>query len=154
MPKFAADHFFCHSFSNLRYPPFLLPPPFSHIIHGLLSVATGVKYFLNISSSNIENIPSSDQVSARTLPYLTSVTGQLTVESCLNACQASGFPLAGVEYGSQCCWYSNTLNIVSHLSPLSQSAALFSSMEVAQSPADVRCLVPETPANFVGDPLV
>jgi WSC domain len=103
MPKFAAGHLFCHSFSNLRYPPSNLPPLLSRTIHGLLSVATGVNYFLNISSSNIENISSSDQVSARTLPYLTSVTGQLTVESCLNACQASGYPLAGVEYGSQCC---------------------------------------------------
>jgi hypothetical protein len=29
--------------------------------------------------------------------------GNTTVESCVAACQAQGFSLAGVEYGSDCC---------------------------------------------------
>ena len=29
--------------------------------------------------------------------------GDTTVESCVAACQAQGFSLAGVEYGAECC---------------------------------------------------
>lgn len=45
-----------------------------------------------------------DTVAARTLPQGVPVAGNapMTIELCLNACQAAGYKIAGVEYASQC----------------------------------------------------
>jgi hypothetical protein len=48
----------------------------------------------------------SDNPSARTLGNYIVVpggTGATTIESCLSACKASGYSLAGVEYANECC---------------------------------------------------
>ena len=44
----------------------------------------------------------SDSVSARALQVMVDA-GNTTVESCVAACQAQEFSLAGVEYGRECC---------------------------------------------------
>ena len=44
----------------------------------------------------------SDSVDARALEMMVDA-GDTTVESCVAACQAQGFSLAGVEYGAECC---------------------------------------------------
>jgi len=38
----------------------------------------------------------------RQLQHQPSVSGGMTVEACTSACQAAGYPLAGLEYASQC----------------------------------------------------
>jgi hypothetical protein len=53
-------------------------------------------------------IPASDIIEARTLSVSATVLGGASnnsVESCTEACFASGYPLAGVEYSNQCCMY-------------------------------------------------
>jgi len=32
----------------------------------------------------------------------------MTVESCLTACKAGGYSIAGLEYASECYWYVTT----------------------------------------------
>jgi hypothetical protein len=50
----------------------------------------------------------SDNVNARTLVNQLTVTGSMTVEKCLAACQASNFSFSGLEYRQQCCmWLSS-----------------------------------------------
>jgi hypothetical protein len=44
----------------------------------------------------------SDSVSGRALQVMVDA-GDTTVESCVAACQAQQFSLAGVEYGKECC---------------------------------------------------
>ena len=44
----------------------------------------------------------SDSVGARALQVMVDA-GSTTVESCVAACQAQGFSLAGVEFGRECC---------------------------------------------------
>jgi glucan 1,3-beta-glucosidase len=49
-----------------------------------------------------------DSVSARSLPFNTSVpggTGATSVESCQTTCLINNYVLAGVEYGEECCKY-------------------------------------------------
>jgi hypothetical protein len=43
-----------------------------------------------------------DQPYSRTLAYTATITGDLTVEKCLSACSAAGYPYSGVEYGDEC----------------------------------------------------
>lgn len=49
-----------------------------------------------------------DTVSARALPNLV-VDGNITMNSCVTACHALNYPLAGVEYGSEC-WCGSELD--------------------------------------------
>lgn len=42
-----------------------------------------------------------DQPYSRTLSYVASYSGDLTVEKCLASCSAAGFPYSGVEYGDE-----------------------------------------------------
>lgn len=44
----------------------------------------------------------SDDVDDRTLPTGVGVDGDMTVPACLAACQADNFPLAGLEFATQC----------------------------------------------------
>ena len=44
-----------------------------------------------------------DSANDHTLSFAASVTGALTVENCVAACQNSGYTFAGVENSSQCC---------------------------------------------------
>ena len=44
----------------------------------------------------------SDDVNDRTLSTPIGVDGDMTVPACLSACQASNFPLAGLEFATQC----------------------------------------------------
>jgi len=44
----------------------------------------------------------SDSINARTLVNPTTVSGSMTVEKCLAACQAANFSFAGLEYSEQC----------------------------------------------------
>ena len=44
----------------------------------------------------------SDSTSARALGAVVNA-GDTTVESCVAACQAQGYSLAGVEFGRECC---------------------------------------------------
>ncbi|KAJ7246532.1 WSC domain-containing protein [Mycena haematopus] len=44
----------------------------------------------------------SDSVSSRQLPNQQTISGGATVESCTAACKASGFSLAGLEFGQEC----------------------------------------------------
>jgi len=43
-----------------------------------------------------------DDVNARTLSTPVGVTGDMTVPACVQACQADNFPLAGLEFATQC----------------------------------------------------
>ena len=40
---------------------------------------------------------------SRVFPYEIDWTNNNTVAACLNQCAAFGYPVAGLEYGSQCC---------------------------------------------------
>ena len=51
----------------------------------------------------------SDLVSSRTLERSVNA-GNVTVESCVSACQAESFTMAGLEYAQECC-KSNHLHI-------------------------------------------
>ena len=51
----------------------------------------------------------SDSVSSRTLERSVNA-GNVTVESCVSACQAESFTKAGLEYAQECC-RSNHLHI-------------------------------------------
>ena len=44
----------------------------------------------------------SDLVSSRTLERSVDA-GNVTVESCVSACQAESFTMAGLEYAQECC---------------------------------------------------
>ena len=44
----------------------------------------------------------SDDVNNRTLSTPVGVTGEMTVPACVAVCQADNFPLAGLEFASQC----------------------------------------------------
>ena len=57
----------------------------------------------------ILNHPLSDLVSSRTLERSVNA-GNVTVESCVSACQAESFTMAGLEYAQECC-KSNHLHI-------------------------------------------
>ncbi|KAJ7287144.1 WSC domain-containing protein [Mycena rebaudengoi] len=51
----------------------------------------------------------SDSINPRTLPHnIATADGKVTVESCTTACNANGFAVAGVEFGTEC-WCSNSL---------------------------------------------
>ena len=43
-----------------------------------------------------------DSIAARVLPVEMGVTGDLTVELCLDACKSAGYEFAGVEYAQEC----------------------------------------------------
>ncbi len=45
----------------------------------------------------------SDNPGTRALHYFAMRSSSLTVPMCLDACEAGGFALAGVEYSSECC---------------------------------------------------
>jgi len=69
--------------------------------------------------------PLSDTPGARTLGVRTTPLGGASnnsVQSCTDACFASGYPLAGVEYSDECCTY--------HLSP--RCLALFPSHYISK----------------------
>ena len=67
------------------------------------SVVTRQRFFhLSRWYGNADVVLSSDSVDARALE-MTVDAGDTTVESCVAACQAQGFSLAGVEYGAECC---------------------------------------------------
>jgi hypothetical protein len=46
--------------------------------------------------------PASDSVSSRTLERSVNA-GNVTVESCVSACQSQSFTMAGLEYAHECC---------------------------------------------------
>ena len=50
----------------------------------------------------------SDSVSSRTLERSVDA-GNVTVESCVSACQAQSFTTAGLEYAQECCESTNLL---------------------------------------------
>jgi hypothetical protein len=41
--------------------------------------------------------------SFRQLQHQKFVTGGMTVEACTSACKTSGFAMAGLEFGGECC---------------------------------------------------
>ena len=43
-----------------------------------------------------------DVVSARALPHMEQISGGMTVEKCLDACRASGYAFAGLEWAQEC----------------------------------------------------
>ncbi|KAJ7368760.1 WSC domain-containing protein [Mycena albidolilacea] len=43
-----------------------------------------------------------DAVSSRQIPNLHTISGGVTIESCTSACKASGFSVAGLEFGQEC----------------------------------------------------
>ena len=48
----------------------------------------------------------SDLVSSRTLDRSVDA-GNVTVESCVSACQSQSFTIAGLEYAQECCGFTN-----------------------------------------------
>ena len=48
---------------------------------------------------------SSDSVNARVLSVGINVPGNFTVEGCTDACFSNNYPLAGMEFATQCCTF-------------------------------------------------
>ena len=75
--------------------------PWCHLLGcGMASVVTSQRSS-TYPNGNADRV-FSDSVDARALE-ITVDAGNTTVESCVAVCQAQGFSLAGVEYGSECC---------------------------------------------------
>ena len=47
----------------------------------------------------------SDSVNARVLSVGVNVPGNFTVEGCTQACFENNYPLAGMEFATQCCTF-------------------------------------------------
>ena len=70
----------------------------------------GVPWLLQVSVSPRRACPdadasifcSSDSVNARTLTVGVNTDGEVTIESCTDACFNAGYPLAGAEFADQC----------------------------------------------------
>jgi hypothetical protein len=62
-----------------------------------------VRFLISLTWPNCRaNLYHSDNAYGRILSYGTPASNTNTVTSCINACQAAGFTLAGMEFGQEC----------------------------------------------------
>jgi hypothetical protein len=103
------------------------------------------------------HLPSSDTVSSRQIPNLHTVSGGVTIESCTSACKASGFSVAGLEFGQEC-WCGSSPPSTTLLSDSDCSTACAanttevcggsSKLTVFEDPTGQICLNKTLSANF------
>lgn len=75
--------------------------------HGTQRRSLGLPWLLQVSTQGkmrqCTNPVLSDSVNARALAISPAINGTVDVETCTTACYNAGYPLAGMEYSTQCC---------------------------------------------------
>jgi len=95
-------------FTGAESHPLHLPLLSLASAHGNHSDVTGTACIILVSSVFHLSLYHSDSVAARTFPNGVGVVGQVTIESCTEACFNAGFSLAGAEYADQCCTHQRS----------------------------------------------